>query len=117
MRNDVRLELLEVVVEIFDGVLLDGVGFVAKSLIVRQSFRAHYACAMIDQAAGSCIDCQLQPGIVDGLLNLGFRNLHWAASTSAKCIVRMGRPARSITPCSCMRQLESIETTVDAPVF
>ena len=31
-------------------------------------------------------------------------------------MVRIGRPARSIAPCSCIRQLESIDTTVDAPV-
>ena len=73
MRDDVRFELLEIIVEIFDGVLLDGVGFVAQRLVIGQSFGADHAGAMIDQAASRGIDGKLQPRIVERLLNLGFR--------------------------------------------
>ena len=40
VRDHVRFELLEIVIEILDGVLLDGVGFVAQILIIGQSLGA-----------------------------------------------------------------------------
>src|SRR5271170_1743509 len=72
---------------------------------------------MIDQPAGRRIDGELQPGIVERLLDVGFGRVHREANTSARWSVRMGSPARSMTPWSCIRQLESMETMVDAPVF
>ena len=117
VRDYVRFQLLQVIIEILDGVLLDRVGFVAEILVMRQGLGADHARAMIDQAAGGGVDGKLQTRIVDGLLNFCFRRVHCDARTSARCSVRMGRPARSMTPCSCIRQLESMETTVDAPVF
>src|SRR5665213_681345 len=113
----VGFELFEVVIEVLDGVLLDRVGFVAQILVVGESVRADDIGAMIDQTAGSSVDRELQTRIVDRLPNARFGGVHCEARTSARCMVRMGRPARSMTPWSCIRQLESMETTVDAPVF
>src|SRR3984957_5405266 len=72
---------------------------------------------MVDQTSSGSLNGKLKPRIVKGLLNVRLGSFHLEASTSAKCNVRIGRPARSMTPWSCIKQLESIETTVDAPVF
>ena len=119
VRDQVRFQLFEIIIEVLDGVLLDRIGFVAESLVVGQSFRADNVGAMIDQAASGGVDRELQTRIVEGLLECSAsrRSVHREARTSARCRVRIGRPARSMTPCNCIRQLESMETTVDAPVF
>src|SRR5579885_1502533 len=67
---------------------------------------------MRNQPAGSSVNRLLETWVGDGLVDLERRGAHREARTSARCMVRMGNPARRIAPSSCMRQLESIETTV-----
>ena len=51
VRHDIGFQLIEVVIQILDGVLLDLVGNRTQILIIGQSVGRHRRCAMIDQTA------------------------------------------------------------------
>ena len=69
VRHHVRLQLLEVVIEILDGVFLDEVRLGAKILILRQYARADGRGAVIHQPPAGSVDGQLKPGIVESLFD------------------------------------------------
>ena len=62
MRLDVALELFQVVVQIIDGVLLDGVGLGAQFLVIGQRVGRHGFDALVLQPSGGRVDGQLQVG-------------------------------------------------------
>ena len=68
-RLDVALELLQVVIEVLDGVLLDGVGLGAQFLVIGQHLRRHGFDALILQPAGGGVDGQLQVRVGQGGVN------------------------------------------------
>ena len=70
VRRHVRFELFQVVVQVFDGVPLEGVGLGAQFLVIGQRGGRYGMLAMVDQAAGGPIDGQLQIGIGQRLVDL-----------------------------------------------
>src|SRR5262249_20281321 len=110
--QDVALELFQIGVDVVEGVTLDFVCAVAQVLKFGHLGDADFSA--VGEAGGCRIDRLLKPRIGERRLNL--RELHRDARTSARCIVWIFDPARLSAPWSCMRQLESIETTVSAPV-
>ena len=68
-RFDVALELLQVVIEVLDGVLLEGVGLGAELLVIRQHLRRHGFGALIFQPSGGGVDGKLQAGVGQGGVN------------------------------------------------
>ena len=65
--EDVGFELGEVVIQVFERVLLELMRLIAKLLVVGQPVGCDHFGAMIDQAARGRIDRLLQPGIVQSL--------------------------------------------------
>ena len=109
VRDHVRFQLLEIVIEILDGVLLDGVGFVAEILVIGQSLGADDVGAMIDQAAGSGVDGKLQTGIVEGLLDVSFRSFHFRRRQHLGKMQRSDRQARAIDDALELHQATGID--------